>query len=253
MCLKMFGSKSVILKNPVAAIFKQLIITSFDFLDSMLRPYIDKQLKEISTGKENLDIEEDKCESKPITKLDKLDINIECLSTKDKINDKFPTKKDEEVNVKLSPFEINTNSTLPASIQTIQIINIDEKDKNNELKLQKEASYRESIDKIISTIRQSHKDFEINTSEYEDLDLYQVPLKLFKHLIQLSDGRRKEWITPTIFSKSLALELISVVINRAGWVLKYLKDFNILIKEELFKILKKNFETTNDFILGMII
>jgi len=75
-------------------------------------------------------------------------------------------------------------------------------------------------------------------------------LKLFKNLILLSDGKRKEWIYPTLFSKSLALELLSVIISRTGWVLKYLKDFTNLIKDDFYKILKKNFETTNDYILG---
>jgi len=69
-------------------------------------------------------------------------------------------------------------------------------------------------------------------------------------LILLSDGKRKEWIYPTLFSKSLALELLSVIISRTGWVLKYLKDFTNLIKDDFYKILKKNFETTNDYILG---
>lgn len=75
-------------------------------------------------------------------------------------------------------------------------------------------------------------------------------MKLFKNLILLSDGKRKEWIYPTLFSKSLALELLSVIISRTGWVLKYLKDFTNLIKDDFYKILKKNFETTNDYILG---
>ena len=41
----MFGSPNVSIKNPLGAILKQLMMTSFDFLDSMLRPFIEKQIK----------------------------------------------------------------------------------------------------------------------------------------------------------------------------------------------------------------
>ena len=113
----------------------------------------------------------------------------------------------------------------------------------------KEELYRSSVDKMIENIRKS-KEFEIDTSEYKDFDLYQVPLKLFKNLVLICDGKKKEWIAPSLFSKCLALELLSVIFSRNGWVLKYLKDFTNVIKDDFFKILMKNFETTNDFILG---
>ncbi len=111
--------------------------------------------------------------------------------------------------------------------------------------------YRESIHKRIESIKKDkEKEFAIDTSEYYELEMYQVPLKLFKNLVLLSDGKKKEWIYPTVYSKCLAFELIYVIVKRTGWVLKYLSDFTYIIKEELFKILLKNFETTNDFIMG---
>ena len=93
----MFGSKNTTLKNPVSAIFKQLVITTFDFLDNMLRQYIDKQLKSHSSEiKKDLDIEEDKCELKPNT--------VE--TSEKKCNTKIDNNKDKEKNIELTNNEI---------------------------------------------------------------------------------------------------------------------------------------------------
>jgi len=42
MCLKVFGFKSNNFKNPVTALFKQLMMTTFGFLEGTLEPLIDK-------------------------------------------------------------------------------------------------------------------------------------------------------------------------------------------------------------------
>jgi len=83
------------------------------------------------------------------------------------------------------------------------------------------------------------------------LELYQCPLNLLNNLILIVEGKKKEWIvTPTIFTKCLGLELISGIIDQSGEILKYMPEFRDLIENSLVKIIKKNFETTNDYIMG---
>ena len=46
MCLKVFSLKNSNFKNPISALFKQTMITIFGFLDSFLRPIIEKKIFE---------------------------------------------------------------------------------------------------------------------------------------------------------------------------------------------------------------
>ena len=113
MCLKMFGTKNTTLKNPVSAIFKQLIMTSFDFLDSMLRPFIDKQLKFHSElNKNNLDIEEDKSEIKP---------TFEKIEEKQSNSPIFSKHEDDRNNIQNSPINKEIDYRIKLNSNVINI------------------------------------------------------------------------------------------------------------------------------------
>jgi len=116
----MFGSPNVSIKNPLGAILKQLMMTSFDFLDSMLRPFIEKQIKIHSE-----EIEEE---------LKQHDLHEDHHNNNNK--SLFEENKSE-------PLEKIANESKP-----VQIVQVDKKDSNRQKIFTK-------IDKILPTTEQS--------------------------------------------------------------------------------------------------
>ena len=74
---------------------------------------------------------------------------------------------------------------------------------------------------------------------------------LIKNLEDIIEGKKKEWITPSLYSKCLGLELFaSIVENFSNLFLKEEKLLNI-IKEEISGLLIKILSITNDALIGI--
>lgn len=200
MCLKIFSYKNAVFKNPVSALFKQLMITTFGFLDSFIRPVIDKKIKQREEMIKVAEVEEREGDNK--------------INQKENENEQENSVKEEGTN----EIDININ---PPKAELIQIPN------------------------------ENTKPSDIDLSEFTSFEVYQTSLLVFKNLIQISEGKKKEWITPTTYSKCLALELIAGIICQSGNLFKYLPEFLEAITNDLHKIIKKNFEITNDYIMGL--
>ncbi len=72
-----------------------------------------------------------------------------------------------------------------------------------------------------------------------------------KNLIEIVEGKKKEWIIPSIYSKSLGLELIASIIENFSNL--FLKEENLLkiIEEDVYNLIKKTLSMTNDALIGI--
>jgi hypothetical protein len=268
MCLKVFSLKNPNFRNPVSALFKQLMITVFGFLDGFMRPIIEKKMRQrdeeklkLTEMKENINLSENTKEK--VIELednnhDDNNIHENYESPKESLLDtKKENKSDEEVennkeneeNNNINHDEINHDNDEHMDKEDKEVVvensneeikNITNNNKNNDNKI--------VIDDVPIN---KEKNDEIDLSEFTNFEIYQTSLALFKNLILITEGKKKEWISVTIYSKCLGLELLSGVIRQTGWVLKHLPEFLELIKNDLYKIVKKNFEITNDYIMGL--
>lgn len=321
MCLKIFSYKNAVFKNPISALFKQLMITTYGFLDSFLRPVIDKKIKQrqefISSkleDKKRLGIAGIKSPKSQGSDNKKIVLNPEITvklresiiikESQDYIDKKL---KEEDINPPENKYvheKLNQNDNLENQIQndrclaehnqetkyrennTVQIETIiegqDDENKINSENLEKNQQMaqspkseikKEKIDfqnyidinvdsqQQIKQVEQSELEYteedlkvkpsDIDLSDFYSFEVYQTSLAVFKSLISIAEGKKKEWIVPTTYSKCLAIELLSGVICQSGNLFKYLPEFLDLIKTDLFKTVKKSFEITNDYIMGL--
>ena len=85
---------------------------------------------------------------------------------------------------------------------------------------------------------------------FENLNI-ETANNLIKNLIEIIEGKKKDWIIPSIYSKCLGLELISRIIeNFSDLFLKEEKLIKTVI-EEISHILKKTLTITNDPLIGI--
>ena len=213
MCLKVFSLKNSNFKNPISALFKQTMITIFGFLDSFLRPILEKKIFEKKIL--NFHVKKEKQEEKQ----------------EEKEEEKEEEKQEENLD-EIEEIEENSNLNPKENLIFLQEKYKDEK-------------YLAEIEEI----KINPEDIDI--SELTQFEIYQSSLLVFKNLILIAEGKKKDWISSNIYSKCLGFELLSGVVCQSGWVIKYLPDFTDLIKTDLHKILKKNFESTNDYAIGL--
>lgn len=188
MCLKIFSLKNSNYKNPVSALFKQLMITVFGFLDGSLRPSILSKIEEVK---------------------------------KNQKSQNFNTTNLNQI------AEPEGGETVIEEVKQI-----------------------EKIPEVVSLVTRLQAS-DIDLSEFFNIQIYITSVSVFKNLVQILEGKKKEWIQPNVYSKVLALELLSGIIDQSGWVLSYLDEISHVVTDELIKIMSKMFETTNDYITGM--
>ena len=275
MCLKIFGFKNPSFKNPVSALFKQLMLTTFGFLDNFMRPVIEKRIKLVEdqrkAGKgkgDNLELKRENKETEMNrSRKDFLVNKDKCENSDDYLEE---NQGDFGENVKLESedyFEEKENYKEKGKIDTNLLeddkIDLDENilhfeednldQKEDEISLDQHAAIQEyvnSSEENFEEVNYKVKPSDIDLSEFTSFDIYQTCLSVFKNLILITDGKKKDWVLPTIYSKCLGLELLAGVLCQTGNLFKYLPEFLECITNDLYKIVKKNFETTNDYIMG---
>lgn len=247
MCLKVFSLKNQNFKNPVSALFKQLMITIFGFLDSFLRPIIEKKIKQ----------KKDKLANKEVVSssvnLPQIQESVFKEIPKEEINDDIQKENNENLEQENNLNKQNNNQDQEGQ---------EEENKNNDYENnQTEEKYESAKNSIVPDIPNNHlpqkeevennESDEIDLSDYSSFEICQTSLAMFKNLILIADGKKKDWIASSIYSKCLGLELLAGVVCQTGFVLKYLPEYIDVIKNDLQKIIKKNFEITNDYIMGL--
>ena len=85
---------------------------------------------------------------------------------------------------------------------------------------------------------------------FENINI-DIANNFIKNLIDIIDGKKKEWIMPTIYSKSLGLELISSIIENFDNL--FLKEEKLIkiIDDEISHLLKRTLTITNDALIGI--
>ena len=76
-------------------------------------------------------------------------------------------------------------------------------------------------------------------------------LTILNIIIDLIDGKKKEWISPSIYSKGLGLELMSCLIETYPNKFIEEKELNKIIKEDISTLIAKIYQITNDFLIGI--
>lgn len=74
---------------------------------------------------------------------------------------------------------------------------------------------------------------------------------LIRDLIEISEGKKKEWILPSIYSKCLGLELLCNLVSNSPTLFKEIEEYGNLIKNEIFNLIQKTLPITNDSIVGV--
>ena len=286
MSLKIYSMKNNNFKNPVSALFKQLMITIYGFLDSFLRPIIEKKIYKIKLenyhklmqiGKNTLDnvndiLTEEKIENKnveniqdlveniktdnnEIVKKESLEVTNEKNYEKEEIDENeinnIQNDNDKLNNLENQNFYNEKSENQNSENENLKNENINEINSlGNHKKENLEELYSDSISlKKIKNLK--IKNDEIDLSDFITFEIYETSLSVFKNLILISEGKKKDWIASSVYSKCLGMELIAGIICQSGWVMKFLPQYVNLIKTDLFKIIKKNFETSNDYAIGL--
>ncbi len=354
MCFKVFSLKNTNFKNPVSALFKQLMISIYGFLDSFLRPVIEKKIlqKKLSIfHKEMLDKNIDQIDNRihdqelsknttntihdsndkkesPLNKniddfienkennfdFERKEDNVEKPKEDNKLNNLQENKREiklgnitnaskhkeslesdetfnmekEELNdeknsnslnnpnvenmqenmqenildEKLNMNEYNesesdinqniiTKNNIINVLKNIEVVNASNKDNSTTASSDLEVKYCGDVEIMQKVNNIKIKSEDIDLTEFTSFEIYQTSLAIFKILIQIAEGKKKDWIASSVYSKCLGLELIAGVICQSGFVIKYIPEFVNLIKTDLHKIIKKNFESTNDYAIGL--
>jgi hypothetical protein len=330
MCLKIFSFKSQVFKNPVSALFKQLMITVFGFLDSFLRPIVEKKLKNVderrvsqdmhalrrsvemmkaveTNVKEEIEILESKAGNEVVD--DIIDNIVNDAFGGDDNDDKLEDKPNEKHDVKDKPHDDSAefdkqhedegehvdDENVPndehndgdkdeegnenKSVHDEAEADAKDNDDHDELEHNPHVpeEYKEDHTISVNIVRDSikhakHAEIEteekkyieepliptnlkkgqsIDLSEFTSIDIYITSLSVFKNLLLIAEGKKKDWIASSIYSKCLGLELLSGVISQTGWLFKYLPEFVEIIKTDLFKIIQKYFESAPDYVTGL--
>ena len=229
MCLKAFGYKGNNFKYPVNSLLKQLMITTFGILEDLMVPIIEKYFtieKEKDDGEKDID--------------NKSQNEVENENgEKEEIVD---TRKKQDINTLAPKSEKSFRSEIDSEFNKSHKIQKNERT---------QGPHPEQLKFVASNQRNAYLNHNlIPSQEFEDKEIYQIATKLFKLLVSIADGKRKDLIQINIYSKSLAIELISGIIEQSGFVMRFFPEIIEVIKNELSKIIKKNFETTNDYIMG---
>ena len=149
MCLKIFSLKNTNFKNPVSALFKQLMISIYGFLDSFLRPIIEKKIFQ-----KKLSIYHKQMLEKNIDNINNL--NQE-LTSQEIYNVNTINKNNLEIPIKEIKNE-NKNNLLITEEE-----NLAEKNINENLKEKLEENLEENLEEKL-------EEKKINSQENEDLN-----------------------------------------------------------------------------------
>ena len=85
---------------------------------------------------------------------------------------------------------------------------------------------------------------------FENINI-EIANNFIKNLVEIIEGKKKEWIIPSIYSKSLGLELLSLIIDNFDNL--FLKEEKLIkiIDDEISHLLKRTLTITNDALIGI--
>ena len=85
---------------------------------------------------------------------------------------------------------------------------------------------------------------------FENINI-EIANNFIRNLVDIIEGKKKEWIIPSIYSKSLGLELISLIIE--SFYHLFLKEEKLMkiIDDEVSHLLKRTLTITNDALIGI--
>ena len=229
MCLKFYAMKNQSFKNPLNSVLTQLIKTVFGFLNATLRPSIIRKKnkileeKKLKKGESNNDIN-----------------NNEIIEVKE---NNIPRNLFSDENEE----EKNNNKELNENIENIENNNNENENKNNESNKEIEEKNDEEnntkINEIITVLPE-----EIDLSEYEDTDIYSCSYYLFNSVCDLIEGKKNPIIYVTLYSKSVGMELLTLMLTITQDLFIYLPNFISRIKDNIIQSLTKNFNSAYDYI-----
>jgi flagellar biosynthesis GTPase FlhF len=216
-------------KNPLNSVLTQLIKTVFGFLNATLRPSIIRKKnkileeKKLKKGESNNDIN-----------------NNEIIEVKE---NNIPRNLFSEENEE----EKNNNKELNENIENIENNNNENENKNNESNKEIEEKNDEEnntkINEIITVLPE-----EIDLTEYEDTDIYSCSYYLFNSVCDLIEGKKNPIIYVTLYSKSVGMELLTLMLTITQDLFIYLPNFISRIKDNIIQSLTKNFNSAYDYI-----
>ena len=75
-------------------------------------------------------------------------------------------------------------------------------------------------------------------------------IEIIKTLLEIAEGKKKEWIAPSMYSKCLGIELLSTAILTSSNLFLENEECSNVIKNEILNVIQKNLPITNDLIVG---
>lgn len=212
MCLKFFSFKSIVFKNPLSALLKQLMNTVFGFLKDSLQPVVDKALRGVDT-KMNIGIQDNNSEAFGVNEQNNNNNDDNKLKQIDEIIAEEP---EEKTNV------IESNAI-----------------EDNVIEPPEPQNHDESVSQTTSTL--------IDLSEYEDTEVYRTAFYLFNTICDLCEGVKNPIISTSIYSKCLGYELLSSILSITQNLFTYLPAFLTRITSSLLTSLSKSFPSSYDY------
>ena len=244
MCFKIYSLKNNNLKNLVSALFKQLMITVFGFLDGFLRPVIKNKINDY-----NKQVELD-CKSKINgSNIVNNNNNNNNTNNEELLNNRKSLKSNNEDLRESIQNDIDNNSKIIDNISINNENNKKDKENNEEDNDNKSVENNIDVSNVFLHDKLTYKQIDLN--EFFHFEVYNTSINVFRILIEVLEGKKKEWIYPSIYSKALALELLAGIIEQSGYVLKYIEEFYIIIETDLIPIILKAYESCNDVMTGV--
>ena len=110
---------------------------------------------------------------------------------------------------------------------------------------------KETTDEEVNKIRlHPEVSYEYDNEKLELNDFYNSCVFSFKTLIDIANGKKKEWVTPNVNSKTLGFEILIDVCQTLGTHAKFLPAVLNIINEDIKELIISN-SKTNDFAIGI--
>ena len=251
MCLKFYAMKNQSFKNPLNSVLTQLTKTVFGFLDATLRPSIirkktkileEKKMKNSDKKIINNNININNNEISEVKEIKKEENNVPRNLFSDEIEeDNSDNNSNKNENIETNNKEIEDKNN-ESNIENNKEIENKNNDSNNEIKENNEDN-NTKINEIITVLPE-----EIDLTEYEDTDIYSCSYYLFNSVCDLIEGKKNPIIYVTLYSKSMGMELLTLMLTITKDLFIYLPNFISRIKENIIQSLTKNFNSAYDYI-----